>query len=234
MLKNLFLIVFLIGIGNAFSQDYDLIITTKGDSIACHIDSITDAHIFFEMKANDYWTHTHIDVNKVSEFKRLELDRKTIHLKPGTSILLPSDQIPPGPASIWEIPKNSIVLANDFLFSVTISYERLIPIHENVGFMLRGGTGITLESGEELVFMGQVSMLIGKRKHFFETGVGYYKTFNASPSFFPLIGYRYMGVKGLTFKAHVRVAYYTDDEWAAEWGRSELGWGISIGYRFWL
>ena len=47
MKKNLFLIVFLIGIGNAFSQDYDLIITTEGDSIACHIDSITDTHIFF-------------------------------------------------------------------------------------------------------------------------------------------------------------------------------------------
>ena len=234
MKKNLFLLVFLIGIGNAFCQDYDLIITTKGDSIACHIDSITDTYIFFEMKANDFWTHTHIDVNKVSEFKRLELDRKKIHFKRGTSILLPSDQIPPDPASIWEIPKNSIVFANDFLFSITVSYERLIPVHDIIGIMLRGGTGITLESGNELVFIGQVSMLIGKIKHFMETGVGYYQTFNASPSFFPLIGYRYMGVKGLTLKAHVRVAYYTDDEWAAEWGRSELGWGISIGYRLWL
>ena len=41
MKKNLFLIVFLIGIAEVFSQDYDLIITNEGDSIACRIDSIT-------------------------------------------------------------------------------------------------------------------------------------------------------------------------------------------------
>ncbi len=234
MKKNLFLIVFLIGIGNAFSQDYDLIITTEGDSIACHIDSITDTHIYFEMKANYYWTHTHMDVNKVSEFKRLELDRKTIRFKRGTSILLPSDQVTPGPNSMREIPKNSLILANDFLFSITISYERLIPVHDRIGFMLRGGTGITLESGEELVFMGQVSTLFGKRRHFLETGVGYYQTLNYSPSFFPLIGYRYMGFKGLSVKASIRLSYYTEESWVDEWGQGKLGWGISIGYRFWL
>lgn len=234
MKRNLFLVLFLSCIGTAFSQNFDLIVTTDGDSIACHIDSITDTHIFFEMKTDYYWTHTQKDMNKVSEYKRLELDGKTIRMKTGTSILLPSDQIPPGPASIWEIPKNSLIIANDFLFSVTISYERLIPVHDIIAFMLRGGTGITLESGEEFVIMGQVSMLIGKTKHFLETGCGYYQTLNADPSFFPLIGYRYMGVKGLSIKAHVRVAYYTDDEWAAEWGSPDFGWGISIGYRFWL
>ena len=175
-----------------------------------------------------------MDLNEVSEFKRLELDRKTIRLKPGTSILLPSDQVPPGPNSMREIPKNSLILANDFLFSITISYERLIPVHDRIGFMLRGGTGITLESGEELVFMGQPSMLIGQRKHFFETGVGYYQTLNYSPSFFPLIGYRYMGYKGLSLKAFVRLSYYTEDSWIDEWGQGALGVGISIGYRFWL
>jgi len=175
-----------------------------------------------------------MDLNEVSEFKRLELDRKTIRLKPGTSVLLPSDQVPPGPNSMREIPKNSLILANDFLFSITISYERLIPVHDRIGFMLRGGTGITFESGEELVFMGQASMLIGQRKHFFETGAGYYQTLNYSPSFFPLIGYRYMGFKGLSLKAFVKLSYYTEDSWADEWGQGKFGWGISIGYRFWL
>lgn len=211
-----------------------MIITTEGDSIACHIDSITDTQIYFEMKFNNNWTHTDIDMNKVSEFKRLELDRKTIHLKPGTSILLPSDQVPPGPASIWEIPKNSLIIANDFLFSITLSYERLIPVHDRIGIMLRGGTGITFESGEELVFMGQVSMLIGRTKHFLETGGGYYQTLNYSPSFFPLIGYRYMGFKGLSAKAFIKLSYYTEESWKDEWGQGRLGFGISIGYRFWL
>ena len=234
MKRNLFLVVILSCIGNAFSQNFDLIVTTEGDSIACHIDSITDAYIFFEMKDGYHWMHTKKDMNMVSEYKRMELDGKTIRMKPGTSILLPSDQIPPGPASIWENPKNSLIIANDFLFSITISYERLIPVHDRIAFMLRGGTGITFESGEEVVFIGQVSMLVGKTKHFLETGSGYYQTFNADPSFFPLIGYRYMGVKGLSIKAHIRVAYYTDDEWAAEWGSPSFGWGISIGYRLWL
>ncbi len=236
MKKNLFLIVFLIGIGNAFSQDYDLIITTEGDSIACHIDSITDTHIYFEMKANYYWTHTRMDINKVSEFKESVLDKNAIDFKPGTSILLPSDQVPPGPASMREIPKNSLILANDFLFSITISYERLIPVHDRIGFMLRGGTGITGESDDPipLVFMGQVSTLFGKSRHFLETGVGYYQTLYHNPSFFPLIGYRYMGFKGLSVKAFIELLYFTEESWVDEWGQGRLSWGISIGYRFWL
>jgi len=234
MKKHLFLIVFLISTVEAYSQDYDLIVTNEGDSIACRIDSITDAYIYFEMKSNNVWTHTHMDMDKVSKFKRLELDRKKIRLKPGTSILLPSDQVRQGPASMWEIRKNSLVIANDFLFSITLSYERLIPVHDAVGIVLRGGTGISGESGEELVIMGQGSMLIGQRKHFFETGVGYYQTLNYSPSFFPLIGYRYMGFKGLIIKAQLRVSFYTEDSWIEEWGQGELGWGISIGYRFWF
>ena len=234
MKKYLILIIFLICIGEVYSQNYDLIITKKGDSIACHIDSINDTYIFFEMKSNYYWKHTHLSMDKVSKFIRSELDRKKIRFKPGTSILIPSDQLPPGPNSMREIPKNSLILANDFLFSITFSYERLIPVHDAIGIMLRAGTGITLESGEELVFMGQPSMLIGQRKHFFETGVGYYQTLNYSPSFFPLIGYRYMGFKGLSLKAFVNLSYYTEDSWIDEWGQGGLGLGFSIGYRFWL
>ena len=236
MKKYLFLLVFLIGIAEVFSQDYDLIVTKEGDSIACNIDSITDAYIYFEMKSNNTWAHTHMDMDKVSESKRLELDRKTIRLKPGTSILLPSDQVRPGPASMWEIRKNSLVVANDFLFSITLSYERLIPVHDAVGIVLRAGTGITGESDDPipLVFMGQGSMLMGQRKHFIETGVGYYQTIYHNPSFFPLIGYRYMGFKGLSLKAFVKLSYYTDDSWIDEWGQGRLGLGISIGYRFWF
>ncbi len=91
-----------------------------------------------------------------------------------------------------------------------------------------------MESGEELVFMGQVSMLLGKNRHFLETGVGYYQTLNYSPSFFPLIGYSYMGFKGLSLKAFISLSYYTEESWVDEWGQGGLDFGISIGYRFWL
>ena len=104
-----------------------MIVTNEGDSIACNIDSITDAYIYFEMRSNYTWTHTHMDMDKVSEFKRLELDRKTSHLKPGTSILLPSDQVPPGSG----IPKNGFYVElfpinrTEELGYISLNYERL-------------------------------------------------------------------------------------------------------------
>ena len=98
--------------------------------------------------------------------------------------------------------------------------------------MLRAGTGITLESGEELVFMGQVSWLFGKSRHFLETGCGYYQTLNADPSFFPSIGYRYMGRKGLLIKLFVVAEYYTDENWIEEWGQGKIRPGIQFGYRY--
>jgi len=35
---------------NTYSQDFDLLVKTNGDSLACHIDSISDTHNYFEMK----------------------------------------------------------------------------------------------------------------------------------------------------------------------------------------
>ena len=219
MKKLLKVLILILCSSNVFPQDYDLVVTQKGDSIACHIDSITDAVIYFEMKYNNKWTNTHMNRDKVKEFKYNAIDKKAFIFKSGTSYIL--REMKP-PSSQYDIPKNMLILASDFLFSLTLSYERLIPIHEKIGFMLRGGSGITWESGKELVIMGQASMLYGRSKHFLETGVGYYQTFNFNPSFFPLVGYRYMGLKGLTIKLFMNAEYYTDEDWIDEWGQSML------------
>jgi len=53
----------------SFSQNFDLIVTKNGDSIACRINSITDTHIYFEMISYKKWIQTNIIITKVEEYK---------------------------------------------------------------------------------------------------------------------------------------------------------------------
>jgi len=69
------------------AQDYDLIVTTKGDSIACHIDSITKTQIYFEMMINYNWVHTLLDKSNITEFKQKSLFRNQLKFKKGTSFI---------------------------------------------------------------------------------------------------------------------------------------------------
>jgi hypothetical protein len=105
-IKNLLLILVLLTIlFQVFSQDYDLIVTTNGDSIACRIDSITDTHIYFEMKSKKYWKHTHINRSDVIEFKRNVINKNTVVFRLGISyIKSPRKE----PALMQELPRNSI------------------------------------------------------------------------------------------------------------------------------
>ncbi len=47
ILPSFLSVFFLLLVTCGLSQDYDLIVTTKGDSIACRIDSINDTHIYY-------------------------------------------------------------------------------------------------------------------------------------------------------------------------------------------
>jgi hypothetical protein len=87
MKKLLLLLVLLANLCLVNSQDYDLIVRSNGDSIACHIDSITDTHIYFEMKSNKYWKHTYINKADVIEFQRNAINKRAVVFKPGTSII---------------------------------------------------------------------------------------------------------------------------------------------------
>ncbi len=87
-MKNLLLMFILITVlGLVYSQDYDLIVKSDGDSIACHIDSITDTHIYFEMKSNNYWKHTHISKASVIEIQYNAINKRAFVFRPGTSII---------------------------------------------------------------------------------------------------------------------------------------------------
>ncbi len=72
-----------------YSQDYDLIVTTNGDSVACHIDSITDTQIYLEMRYNNNWIHTYMNKNKIIEYKYNAIDKKKFYFEPGNSKIHP-------------------------------------------------------------------------------------------------------------------------------------------------
>ena len=88
MQKAAIVLLFLCIISNAFSQDYDLIVTTTGDSIACRIDSITDASIYMKMRSANKWVNTSIMRDAASEYKYNAIDRKAAIFRPGTSYIM--------------------------------------------------------------------------------------------------------------------------------------------------
>jgi len=105
VLSSAFSVLLLFLIASSSAQDLDLIITAKGDSIACRIDSISDTHIYFEMKSQNKWAHTHIIHTDVSEYKRHAINEKQYKYESGTSII--KFRIQPV-TSIRELPRNSL------------------------------------------------------------------------------------------------------------------------------
>lgn len=111
---KILLLALLIALCKVYSQDYDLIVKSNGDSIACHIDSITDVNIYFEMRSNGYWTHTSIAKTDISEYKQNAINRKLIVFKPGTSYIESTRK---------DSRRNSV-----YAGILTINYSRIIPL----------------------------------------------------------------------------------------------------------
>lgn len=186
MRKTCWTLLFLCLISNAYSQDYDLIVTNKGDSIACRIDSITDANIYFEMKYNNNWINTNINKEEVIEYKYDAIDRRLFVFRQGTSYIEPIRQ---EPGSFFNLPRNSL-----YLGILTINYSRLFP-QENVGITFAGG----LSYIDVLGVTAETTLLIGGMKHFFEPGV----MVALSPDYGFLMfrtGYRFQGSQGLLLR----------------------------------
>ena len=199
------------------AQDYDLIVTTKGDSIACHIDSIGETYIYFEMKSQNHWTPTHFGLTDVSEYKRNVIDEKQYIYKSGTSIIeSPRQEV----GSMRDIQKNSV-----YVGVLSINYGRLIPF-DRVGLTISGSLSfiISLDEGG-IGFMVESTLLTGGGvKHYFEPGIMlYYDNHVDQPWPFVRTGYRYQGTEGFLF----RVAPL----WGYMDGFSFLP-ALSLGYSF--
>ena len=208
-----------------FAQDYDLIVTTKGDSIACRIDSITETHIYFEMKSQNKWAQTHTGLTDVSEYKRKVINKSEYLFKPGTTII--DSSIPAIAASMRHVRKNSI-----YVGMISINYARLVPLNQTTGLTLGGGLinidgwGVVVES----------SVLFGGVRHFFETGIMGAYFFTSSEEQDKLrseddvsavtfrIGYRYQAPWGLLFRVAPNLIFSTEDTF--------ISLALSIGYSF--
>ena len=74
----------------SFSQNLDLIVKTNGDSIACKIDSLTESHIFFQIKtdASNKWIQTWDDLDDISGYEYNVIDERMFLFKSGTAVIV--------------------------------------------------------------------------------------------------------------------------------------------------
>ncbi len=181
-----------------YSNDYDLIVKSNGDSIACHIDSVTEIRIYFEMKANSKWIHTHSEMKDIIDYQYRALDKKLIKFKPGTSHLVPLSQIKAA-TNVKEIQQNSVYFGYNFLVA-SANYERLFPLGKRTG--ITAGAAINAGYIEGAAISIKSTLVFGGVRHYFETGViAYFPYKNQLPgNVMPLVGYRFLGPKGLLIR----------------------------------
>lgn len=215
MKKLLLLLVLIAEISTAYSQDYDLIVKTNGDSIACSIDSVSNMLIYFEMKYNNNWIHTQLSRNEVAEYKYNAIEWRNHVFKVGTSYIQPG--IRPVRA-FRDIHKNCVYVGVNII-ALPVIYERVIPVGKKAGIL--AGAGIIQEwLGEDITTNPtvKVGIIAGNGKHLFEGGT--YLPFldkNGNLGYFlPYLGYRYQSFQGFFIRADIAV----------------LMPGISIGYSF--
>jgi len=195
MKRNLILIVLLASFFNAYSQNYDLIVTTDGDSIGCRIDSINDSTIYFEMKVNNNWLHTTIKKSQVTHYKLLAIDEKSVSFKAGTSYI----ESPKERTSFKNIQKNAVYVEN-LVNLPSVNYDRILPLSNRTGIILKVG----LSYYSKLFITSEALFLVGGMKHFFEIGVGY-DYGQDMVDLYGRIGYRYIGKKGLMLKGGIQI-----------------------------
>ena len=211
MRKTFYFLLLLSVFSETYAQEYDLIVTTRGDSIVCNIDSITDAVIYFEMKSNYNWVSTNINRNEVIEFKHNAIDMNMFVFKSGTSYIISPRQ---ENASFWDIQRNSI-----YAGIMTVNYSRMIP-GDHVAFTLAGGLSFL----DGVALQTEATLLLGGTKHFFEPGILWWH--DNIDDFLLLIrtGYRYQSPKGFLFRIAPLFTFIESDF-------SVLP-SISIGYSF--
>lgn len=155
---------------NTFSQDYDLIVSAKKDSIACHIDSISGNTIYFEMRYNKQWIHTQYDKSQVLHYKLATINKKDVTFKKGTSLIINPATLP-----INQIRRN-IVFANAsyslYHYTFSLNYERILFVSENAKrtWGYRVGGGIIDNSGK--IAIVSFNNLRGKGRDKLEMNIG--------------------------------------------------------------
>jgi hypothetical protein len=210
-----------------YGQNLDLIITNKGDSIACRIDSINDTHIYFEMRSQGARIHTHVAKEDIVEYRREAIDRKDFIFEAGSSVIKsPRSEL----TSMQNIRRNSV-----YIGVMTLMYARMFPV-DKVGITL--GAGIFNFDGWGL--LAESTVLVGGVMHYFEPGIMIYQFIEPDEIYNEAgnqiietkyysgltfrAGYRYQGPKGLLIRGAANLVYYD--------GELMLWPALSLGYSF--
>ena len=198
-MKYLISILLLVGSFHlSIAQSYDLIITAKGDSIACQIDSLNESYVFFTMKNNNNWISTRIQLKQVRDFKYDAIDKKLVVFQPKTSYIARIRE--EAEITVHNLQKNSF-----WLGILTINYGRMIPANDRVGISLSAGLSF-IDGIEYAMFQMEGAFLIGGPKHFFEPGLFYFTDYN-DHIFLIRTGYRYQAPKGFLIRVAPLITY---------------------------
>ena len=206
----------------ANSQDYDLIVKSNGDSIACHIDSVTCTHIYFEMMSNNFWIHTFVDKMNVIEFQHNAINPKYIVFRSGTSII---EELRVPKESMFDLQRNSICLETSG-FIISGIYQRMFPLDDHLGIILGAGFSGILDILQGSGIYGnpviEPSVVLGGPKHSFESGLVIYLLYESWDAWYTLrIGYRFQGYKGLLLRPAIVL-----------FGENVRIYSLSAGYSF--
>lgn len=154
----------------SFSQEFDLIVTAKNDSLACHIDSVAGDKIYFEMRYKRKWVHTYFNISDVIDYKQTALDINDISFIRGTSYFINQES-----RLINHINRNIIHGTGSYLlyiYTLSLNYERIIYVSESGGrtWSFRTAYGVINNSGKML--LGSFNNLRGKGKNKLELDIG--------------------------------------------------------------
>lgn len=79
MKRLVLLLLFVFGIGQLWAQSYDLLITSKRDTFACHIDSVSSDMLFVKLRFKNKWHSTHIKKTDILAYYLDTLTRKDLY-----------------------------------------------------------------------------------------------------------------------------------------------------------
>ncbi len=140
-----------------------------------------------------------------------------------------------GQSSTPDQRKNAIHLAQDFLLTFSINYERLFPLNEKNNLGLRGGLGRDGGNKDNTAIIGAF-YLFGRSRHFLEAAVAYQQPnlfesgSDDNPKLALMAGYRYQAYSGFMCKVYPE---FLPDIWPTEdsWGSLPF-LGFALGYSF--
>lgn|GEM_PF-1915131 len=193
------------------AQDFDLIVTTDGDSIACRIESSSKTHVYFQMRKTYEWVHSVLSIDDIVVFERDAINWKSYQYQQGTSIIDPEKSRVHSALSMRDSRRNSVFVSGaayllgdgDYYFTMDANFDRIFPLFDRFGLVLGAGYGLISYDDLELTAVLRGSILTGGPYHFFEAGPDFY--FVDLEDYLSIrLGYRYQSEEGFTFKLSVK------------------------------